>query len=153
MQKLKVLAVITIGLSLFVIFIVILATESGNKASPGSAPVANSEEMNLSIRETTMQQAAGFGTGKMIAIKNLNSFDWKDCSFTLNETYKAHLDFIDMPSELKGSITDTKDSMLINETEFVNSSGIKFNPYLQVPVKILVECQQPKHDFYVSAWR
>ncbi len=111
--------------------------------------------MNLAVNVTTYSQASGDysdGDEWVIAIKNLNSFDWNDCTITMNNTYTDHLDFIDTPTDLRdgeATSTDTSmDAMILPESAFSSSDGTRFNPITQVPKEIDVICNQP----YAGTW-
>ena len=128
----------------------IVAQVDKKDSSPNPAPVATQvstqpqEKMNLAVRETTTYEASGLpGNQPVIAIRNLNSFDWKDCNITMNGEYMSHLDFIDIPSELKENPKDTHDSMVITEANFYKSDGSEFDSSTQRPLTIAVVCHDP----------
>jgi hypothetical protein len=133
----------------FAITWIFATSQSGTTQKASPEPNANREDMSLSVRQTTARNATGIEPGgdPVIAIKNLNSFDWRDCKLVLNDIYSAHLDFIDTPTTL-GAGTSTYDSMIVTEKQFATADGTLFDLTTQVPLKISAACSQP----YISAW-
>ncbi|MDB4940244.1 MAG: hypothetical protein JWO40_669 [Candidatus Doudnabacteria bacterium] len=121
-----------------------------NTPSENSATTQPQEIMNLKVLRTTAMEAMGseFDDQPVFTIKNLNSLDWANCDLTLNDSYKSHLDFIDIPSELQSNPKDTHDTMVVTQRNFYKSDGTAFNPLFQKPLNFSVTCHGP----YLGTW-
>jgi len=133
------------GFTTFAVILFIL----GAVFTPSDNSSKKIAQMDMSIKQVTSMEAfkddPNAAGGWVFAIKNNNSFEWKDCDLKLNDTYNNHLDSINIPK-------DKNDFVYLYESSFYKTDGIPFNPISQRPLKLSICCNTPTIDCYVGGW-
>jgi len=144
------------GIAAAVLILVLLLAIYGSMPAPPSAAVAPAaayapptpkpepkpEPKQVHIR-------ADVGTnGYVIAVKNLDLFDWTDVKIRLNF---MHSGFFSIGYQMRKPVISAGASLTFELSEFYNSSGDRFDPLAKKPLDVLIECETPQGHGVMSA--
>ncbi|BFT94952.1 MAG: hypothetical protein MNSN_01520 [Minisyncoccus archaeiphilus] len=107
-------------------------------------PTTNSQSQQTADNKETMKLKVS-SNGKILAVKNLNSFKWEECVITLNDIYTVKENSLTVSGDDNDDISTAN---IISLDLFTKSDGSLFNPNTQKPLSISVGCKKPYIDAF-----
>ena len=117
------------------IFVVLFITAVSFPEETPDSP-KNEEQMKLDLKLSP--------DGSVLGIRNLNSFDWRDCEITINDSFRVKEKFL---ARTSGENSDLTDANVISLDLFTKEDGTMFNNKTQRILNITTICKDPYFGF------